>query len=173
MRSIHIVKGLAFCTALGFLGVALGCSGAECNNGHGGSGGADAGPGCTWDGTGGGVTIPDCSAYRETVNFVGTVDGKPYDNLIMDNILTSHWPDGMNPQTMNMPLPAGGSLYLEWARPTVWGKWIDVTGGTLQLPLGITRAVLPGSKVRLKCGAAFYQFILVVEGAQLNACSVN
>lgn len=164
-------RGLSTSTALSFLCVALGCSEGQSSTGSGG--GADAGPTCTWDGTGGGVAIPDCSAYHFAVNLVGTVDGKHYDNLLTDNIYTTAIPDTMSPQTLNMPLPAGGSLHLEWPRPTVWGQWIAVTG-TLQLPLDkAPRAVLPGSKVRLKCRESQYQYILTIDGGELTGCSIN
>jgi hypothetical protein len=177
MKSAHIGRRFAFCTALSIIGIALGCGGAE-NQGTsstsstGGGGGADSGHMCTWDGTGGGVSIPDCSAYRKSCNLVGTLDGQHYDNLF-ENILTSDPPNTMITQTLDMPLPGSGNLHLEWPRPTAYGEWIDVTG-TLLMPLETTpRAVKPGSQVRLKCGALLYQYILIIDGGELNGCSVN
>jgi len=174
MKSIHGNK-LALSTALGLLGAALGCSGGgtQDNSSGSGTGGADGGNHCTWDGTGGGITLPDCSAYRNSINLVGTIDGKPFDSLWTNNPTAVDPIDSQITQTLDVILPAKGHLHLEWPRPTVWGQWIDVTG-TLLLPLETTpRAVKPVSKVRLKCGAGLYQYILTVDGGELNGCSIN
>jgi hypothetical protein len=176
MKSMHIERSLAFCAALSIVVVALGCSGGgqETSSGSTGSGGADGGHTCTWDGTGGGVTIPDCSAYRDSCNLVGTIDGQHYDKLWQGNLHTII-PLGNidNPQTLDLALPGNGSLHLEWPRPTVFGEWLAVTG-TLVLPLETTpRAVKPGSQLRLKCREGQFQYILSIDGGELTACSVN
>jgi hypothetical protein len=47
-------------------------------------------------------------------------------------------------------------------------------GGDLLLPLETgVRQVGEGSRIRLKCGASLFQYILVVDGGELTACSVN
>jgi hypothetical protein len=173
MKSIYIVRGLIFCTTLSFAGIALGCSGGECGSGNGGSGGTDPGHVCTWDATGGGITIPDCSAYRDSINLVGTIDGMPFDSLWTNN------PTAVSPaaseylsQALDVVLPSG-HLHLWWAGTIPRGEWIDV-GGELRLPLETTdRAVVGDSRIRLKCGAFLYQYILTVEGGELTGCSVN
>lgn len=166
---------IALGAAASLLGAVFGCAGGGTQNSNSaaGSGGGDAGHVCTWDGTGGGVSLPDCSSYRDTINLVGTIDGQHYDQLWMNNPTAV---DPMNSgitQTLDVILPAKGYLHLEWPRPSVWGEWMAVTG-TLLLPLEKTpRAVKPGSMLRMKCGAGLYQYILAVDGGDLAACSIN
>jgi hypothetical protein len=178
MKPMHIERRFAFCAALSIVVVALGCSGddgQENSSGSTGSGGADGGHTCTWDGTGGGVTIPDCSAYRNSCNLVGTIDGQHYDKLWQDTLHTIIPLDNVdNPQTLDLALPGNGGLHLEWPRPTVSGEWLTVTTGTLLLPLETTpRTVKPGSQLRRKCRESQFQYILSIDGGELTACSAN
>jgi hypothetical protein len=173
MKLMHNNRKLALCAALGILGAMAGCS--DGATPEPGSGGADGGgENCTWDGTSGGVSIPDCSAYRGSYHLVGTIDGNPYEDLSMNN------PTAVDPVTTNdishaldVVLHGGGYLHLWWGGLTPSGEWIDVAGNLL-LPLEkSTRTVKWGSQVKFKCGAFLYQYILIVDGGELTGCSVN
>src|SRR6185503_1370151 len=88
-RIIMKFQPMRYALLVGIAGmsVTLGCStsgsqqvtdtSSSSSAGGSGDGGADAGRICTWSGTGGGITIPDCTK-SDTAIFRGMLDGKPY-----------------------------------------------------------------------------------------------
>lgn len=161
-----IVTKLALCLLFAGSFSVVAC----CNSPDSGAGGGGVGAGtgtggnpCEWDdGTSiGEAPLPDCSPYRYTAFFVGTLDGEHYDHLWNGGYIeTTVLPFDQNPQTLSVPLPGLGSMNLEWERPTIWGKWLNVGGHVTMPDDPAPRDVLPGSKLRLRCGTGQYQYIL-------------
>jgi hypothetical protein len=181
MKLMHIDRRVAFCMVLGIVGLALGCSegyyqGSSSSAGSGGdgSGGADAGRICTWSGTGGGITIPDCLEQRDAIVFLGTLDGKPYNEMfgsVLATLRAAPW--NKPPYSVVAQLPATGRLYVEWGDPNdAVGQFVTLTSGELKLPTDlISRKIQPGSLLRMQCGGFPVQFILNLDGGQLTACA--
>jgi hypothetical protein len=128
---------------------------------------------CTWSGTGGSVSLPDCLVLQTAI-FQGTIDGNPYSQTFMGTTGTSDPPliPGLPPFGLTTVFPGGGYLHIEWGDPNLLGNFWPLTAGELQLPEdGILRTILPGSMARSNCEDYRFQYILVVDGGQLNGCS--
>src|SRR3954465_2158603 len=115
MKSMYNNK-LALYATLAVLGVALGCAGGgtQDNSSGTGSGGADAGRICTWDGTGGGVSIPACAGSPDLTVFQGMIDGKPYNETWNSTLASTALPGTKPPYSASISLPAFGHLDVEW-----------------------------------------------------------
>src|SRR4051812_30361847 len=107
--------------ALAMMSLAFGCGQGDHVDGtssSSGGGGHDGGPDqfpCMWGGSGGGHSFPVCPAAR-TSEFIGTIDGKPYD-LKSKGAITAMAPPNSPPYTLSMELSGGGSLDLLWGDP--------------------------------------------------------
>jgi hypothetical protein len=129
---------------------------------------------CTWDGTGGGTQIPDCTDRLNNAHFVGTVAGKPFDEVYGVAYL-SDMPDdrpGARQSLYVQVFSKGlrGAISAEWPPPTPVGVWFDAAGYFV-LPNVPLRNMLPGTKLRHQCNTHRYQFIIVFEDGQLTGCS--
>jgi hypothetical protein len=202
VKSTQSNQRLAFYAVVSAMGIILGCTGPEdyepsasnatnasatstsaTNTSAGGTGSGDADGGdpcpcgegaCMWPEVDNGASIPVCG-HGDVSAFEGTIDGKAFkESYTASYTSVVPWKD---PPELSLQFDSKfpvsfGALHLQWAKPTVWGKFMSVTGGTLKLPTeDFRRAVMPGSQVRLKCQEGLWQYILIVEGGQLNACS--
>jgi hypothetical protein len=172
MKSLSINILVLFAT-LATMGCALGCSqGDQVSGSSAGSGGHDAGSGCLWGGNGGGLTFPVCPADN-TSEFMGTVDGKPYDTKDSGHI-TATSPPVAPPYQLSMALSGTGSLDIEWGDPYLRGQWTKISGGGyLRLPEdGVKlRAVFVDSEILRSCDEYAFLYILHVTGGDLTGCS--
>src|SRR4051812_32360247 len=102
--------------AIGATLLVVGCSSGEQtvsgsvgSGGGSNAGGADpgnacpcGGPPCPWDGTGGGVSIPECALPWSSA-FTGTVDGQPYNERLFNcYTLGGEIPGSQPPFSMTM-----------------------------------------------------------------------
>jgi hypothetical protein len=164
---------LALCVGLATVGVALGCGEA----GHAGasSGAADGGyvlgGGCLWGGgNGGGLSFPVCTKEM-TSEFMGTIDGKPYD-LRDSGHFTALSPIQHPPYQLSLALTGAGSLDLDWGDPYVHGRWTALGGGVFVVPGdGKPRAVFSDSQLLASCDDYAFLYILHVTGGDLTGCS--
>src|SRR5262249_51533531 len=128
MRSSRL-NVMLLSTALATIGVGLGCGQGEQGTGAGSGGGSSTGnagfggypPRCVWGGGGGGLTFPVCPAMF-TSEFMGTVDGMPFDTKDSGHIT------GVSlaispPYQLSLGLSSGGKLDMEWGDPYIIGQW--------------------------------------------------
>jgi len=178
------IDGIALSAVLMITGCALGCahpvtvgsSSSSSSTGAGGNGGADAGPICLWGegggGSGGGLTFPVCQD-NFTNEFMGTIDGKPYDTGLETGHLTGMAPPNLQgPYTLTVGLDGIGFLDLEWGDPYLRGQWMEVTKGQMRLPGEIdARNVNTGSKLLMHCHDYSFLYVLHIDGGDLTGCS--
>jgi hypothetical protein len=156
---------------VGIVGM-TGCGGGStCASGS--TDGTGGGHVCTWDGTGGGTQIPDCSDRLNSAHLVGTLAGKPFDTSY-DYAYVDEIPDDEPGARQKLSLQVYdknvGIMIANWLPPTPVGVWFDVMG-YFTLPNEPFRNMLPGTKIRHQCNTHRYQFILVFEDGQLTGCS--
>jgi hypothetical protein len=150
-------------------GAGLGCGKSDQGSDP-GSGGYGAGGGCVWGGNGGGLTFPACPDLF-TSEFMGTIDGKPYDIKDSGHI-TATAPVEHPPYQLSLSIGATGALDLDWWDPYVRGRWTDLSGGTIILPEdGMPRVVYATSQLLTNCEDFSYLYILHVYGGDLTGCS--
>jgi len=166
------IRTSVLCMMVGIAAIA-GCGGgAPCADGS--TDGTGGGNVCTWDGTGGGTQIPECSDRPDTGHFVGTLAGKPFDKSYKSAYVTDlldDRPGGRAVIVLDLfDGPDFGEMVADLPGPRVVGAWFDVRG-TFVLPREPTRSMLPGTKLRHQCNTHRYQFIIVFEDGQLTGCS--
>jgi hypothetical protein len=169
------IDSFALCTAVAVTACALACvqpvqTSSSSSSGTAGGGGAPNGQPCLWGGNGGGLTFPTCPAQR-TSEFMGTIDGKPYDTKDSGNI-TATAAEQAPPYSLSMKLSGQGSLDLDWGDPYIRGQWTYVVG-TLRMPEdGRLRSVRPDSQLLFSCDEYAFLYILRLDGADvLTGCS--
>lgn len=140
-------------------------------------GGHDGGPvmfPCMWGKPDAGLTFPVCTE-PQTSEFIGTIDGKPYD-LKTKGAITAMAPPAHPPYSLSMALSGGGSLDLLWGDPYIRGTWKDVVGDMI-LPENTSqsRGVYPDSQLLWSCDDYAFLYILHVWGpdsqGELTGCS--
>jgi len=169
------IHRLVLSTIIATMGCVVGCCESGAVEGSSGAGGGAGGSGywptCLWGGSGGGLTFPVCPA-PQTNEFIGTIDGKPYDNKDSGHITGMQAPTHP-PYYLSLNLGGVGSLDMTWGNPFVRGQWMHINGGgTLVLPQdGMFRAVFADSQVLVSCDDYSFLYILHVTGGDLTGCS--
>lgn len=160
---------------LAVMSLALGCGQGGQVDGSSTSGGHDGGPDpfpCMWGKPD--VTFPVCSE-PQTSEFIGTIDGKPYD-LKTKGSITAMAPPFHPPYNLSIELSGGGSLDLAWGDPYIRGTWRDVAGDMI-LPedTSLIHTVYPDSQLLWSCDGYAFLYFLRVWGPQseglLMGCS--
>lgn len=176
MNPLHI-NGFGLSAALAIIACGAGCSESyppvECSSaGSGGtsSGGADWGLSCLWAESRGDLSFPVCPSPLSS-EFMGIIDGKPYDIKDRGKI-TGMAPPSHPPYTLSININGTGSLDLEWTNPYVRGQWMSVATGVIVLPEdGKPRTVDRSSQLLMDCEDYSFLYILHVEGGDLTGCS--
>src|SRR5262245_49265248 len=150
-------------------GVSGAGNGGGSSTGNSGVGGAPTR--CLWGGNGGGLTFPVCPA-QFTSEFMGTIDGTPFDTKDSGHITGVSLPIAP-PYQLNLGLSGGGRLDMEWGDPYIIGQWTKISGGgTMLLPgESTTRIVSMDSEILSACGEFAFLYILHITGGELTGCS--
>src|SRR6185503_7734165 len=113
------IHRLVLSTIIATMGCVVGCCESGAVEGSSGAGGGAGGSGywptCLWGGSGGGLTCPVCPA-PQTNEFIGTIEGKPYDNKDSGHITGMQAPTHP-PYYLSLNLGGVGSLDMTWGNP--------------------------------------------------------
>src|SRR5262245_46434062 len=163
MRSLYLHL-MVLSAALSAMGAGLGC-------GDGGDGGGSPYPRCIWTENDAGLTFPVCPATY-TSEFMGTVDGMPFDSKDSGN-LTATSPPVAPPYQLSMRLADNGSLDLWWTDPYIQGQWASGVEGTMRVPGNSSkiRTVYQDSQILRNCNEYAFIYILHITGGDLTGCS--
>lgn len=163
MRSSHL-NVMLLSTGLAAMSAGLGC-------GVDSSGGGGQIPRCNWTENDAGLTFPVCPGPY-TSEFMGTVDGMPFDSKDSGNV-TATSPPVAPPYQLSMRLADSGSLDIWWDDPYIWGQWSSITGGDMRVPgdWPKIRGVFQNSRILRSCDEYSFLYILHIEGGDLTGCS--
>lgn len=135
-----------------------------------GGGGLPVTPNCVWAGSGGGVTFPTCPA-PDTGEFMGTIDGQPYDYKDK-GVITAMAVPFHPPYSLSRQVGPFGYLDIGWPDPFVRGRWTSGVAGETLLPGDKqARNIYPDSQLLFSCEDYSFLYILHVDGGQLTGCS--
>ena len=172
MKILHF-NGLVSSIAILSTMCAIGCNEPESSDENGSASasatGAGGGRACFYGEEGGGPDVPSCPE-RSTSEFIGTVDGAPYDTKDSGGFPIIP-PLFHQPYRLTWPLAENGGLSLTWNDPYVCCQWTRVSGEILLPGEDKTRAIYPDSQLLLSCIGAQYLFRLIIDGGSLKGCT--